>query len=105
MKKTYTVVHVDAGQGVEAWFPDCTGLRVPGDRLADTIFSAPLVLQRHVARLWGDGSPVPEPTPPAVWAIHDQFRKLRMREETSDTSHEALMLLACAIVAHRYLRS
>ncbi len=34
-----------------------------------------------------------------------QFRKLRMREETSETTHEALMLLACAIVAHRYLKS
>ena len=34
-----------------------------------------------------------------------QFRKLRMREEMSDTTHEALMLLACAIVAHRYLKS
>jgi hypothetical protein len=34
-----------------------------------------------------------------------QFRKLRMREETTDITHEALMLLACAIVAHRYLKS
>ena len=34
-----------------------------------------------------------------------QFRKLRMREEVSDCTHEALMLLACAIVAHRYLKS
>jgi len=28
-----------------------------------------------------------------------------MREETSSATHEALMLLACAIVAHRYLES
>jgi len=28
-----------------------------------------------------------------------------MREETSSVTHEALMLLACAIVAHRYLKS
>jgi len=34
-----------------------------------------------------------------------QFRKLRMREETSGATHEALMLLACAIIAHRYLKS
>jgi transposase len=34
-----------------------------------------------------------------------QFRKLRMREETSGRTHEALMLLACAIIAHRYLKS
>lgn len=72
MKKTYTVVHVDAGQGVDAWFPDFPGLTVPGDRLADTIFLATLVLQRHVSQLQGDGSPVPEPTTPDVWAIHDR---------------------------------
>jgi transposase len=34
-----------------------------------------------------------------------QFRKLRMREETLASTHEALMLLACAIVAHRHLKS
>ncbi|MBD0395537.1 MAG: transposase [Microcoleus sp. C1-bin4] len=34
-----------------------------------------------------------------------QFRKLRMREEVSSSTHEALMLLACAIVAHRFLKS
>lgn len=72
MKQTYTVVHVDTGQGVEAWFPDFPGLMVPGDRLADTLFTAPLVLQRHVAQLRGDGSPVPEPTTPDIWAIHDR---------------------------------
>ncbi len=72
MKKTYTVVHVDAGQRVEAWFPDFPGLTVPGDRLADMIFSAPLVLRRHAARLRGDGSPVPEPTTPDIWALHDR---------------------------------
>jgi hypothetical protein len=33
-----------------------------------------------------------------------QFRKLRMREEVSGSTHEALMLLACAIVAHRFLK-
>jgi len=33
-----------------------------------------------------------------------QFRKLRTREETSDATHEALMLLACAIIAHRFLK-
>lgn len=72
MKKTYTVVHVDTGQGVEAWFPDFPRLTVPGDRLADTLFTAPLVLQRHVAQFRGDGSPVPEPTTPDIWAIHGQ---------------------------------
>jgi hypothetical protein len=34
-----------------------------------------------------------------------QFGTLGMREETSDTTHEAVMLLACAIVAQRYLKS
>lgn len=43
---------------------------MPGDRLADTLFTAPLVLQRHVAQLREDGSPVPEPTTPDIWAIH-----------------------------------
>ena len=70
MKKIYVVVHVDTGQGVEASFPDFPGLTVPGDRLADTIFSAPLVLQRHVEQLLGDGVPVPEPTTPDIWAIY-----------------------------------
>ena len=70
MKKTYTVVHVDTGQGVEAWFPDFPGLTIPGDRLADTIFSAPPVLQRHVEHLLGDGVPLPEPTTPDIWAIY-----------------------------------
>jgi len=27
-----------------------------------------------------------------------------MREETSGCTHEALMLLACAIIAHRFLK-
>jgi hypothetical protein len=72
LKKTYIVVHLETGQGLEAWFPDFPGVTVPGDRLADTIFSAPLVLQRHVEQLNADGSPVPEPTTPDVWAIHDR---------------------------------
>ena len=70
MKKTYVVIHVDTGQRVEVSFPDFPGLTVPGDRLADTIFSAPLVLQRHVEQLLGDGVPVPEPTTPDIWAIY-----------------------------------
>lgn len=70
MKKTYTVVHVDTGQGVEAWFPDFPGLTVPGDRLADTLFTAPLALQRHVAQLSQDRVTWPEPTTPDLWAIH-----------------------------------
>lgn len=72
MKKTYIVVHVDTGQGVEAWFPDFPGLRIPGDRLADTIFSASLVLQRHLEQLGEDGSPMPEPTTPDIWAVHSK---------------------------------
>lgn len=72
MKKTYVVVHVDTDQGVEAWFPDFPGLAVPGDRLADTLFTAPLVLQRHVGQLRRDRMPVPEPTTPDLWAIHDR---------------------------------
>lgn len=69
MKKTYAVVHVDTGQGVEAWFPDFPGLTVPGDRLADTLFTAPLVLQKHVEQLRRDRVTVAEPTTPDVWAI------------------------------------
>ena len=72
LKKTYTVIHVDTDQGVEAWFPDFPGLTVPGDRLADTIFSAPLVLQSHIEQLRRDRRPVPEPTRPDLWAIHDR---------------------------------
>ena len=73
MKKTYTVVHVDTGQGVEAWFPDFPGLTVPGARLSDTLFTAPLMLQRHVSQLMRDGMLVPEPTTPNLWATHDQY--------------------------------
>jgi hypothetical protein len=72
VKKTYIVIHVDTGQGVEAWFPDFPGLTVPGDRLSDTLFTAPLVLQRHVNQLRRDRMPVPEPTTPDLWAIHDR---------------------------------
>ena len=71
MKKIYTVVHVDTGQGVEAWFPDFPGLTVPGDRLADTLFTVTQVLQKHVAQLGRDRVAVPEPTTPDLWAIHD----------------------------------
>lgn len=66
--KTYIVVHVDTDQGVEAWFPDFPGLTVPGDRLADTLFTAPLVLRQHIEQLRRDR--VPEPTTPDLWAIH-----------------------------------
>jgi IS5 family transposase len=34
-----------------------------------------------------------------------QFRKLKVREETSSCTHEALMNLACAIIAYRFLKS
>jgi hypothetical protein len=34
-----------------------------------------------------------------------RFRKLKMREGVTGSTHEALMLLACAIIAHRYLKS
>jgi hypothetical protein len=60
------------GQEVEAWFPDFPGLRIPGDRLADTIFSASLMLQRHLEQLGEDGSSVPEPTTPDIWAVHSR---------------------------------
>ena len=72
MKKTYVVIHVDSGQSVEASFPDFPGLTVPGDRLADTILTASLVLQQHVEQLLGDGVSVPEPTTPDIWAIYDR---------------------------------
>jgi hypothetical protein len=72
LKKTYTVVHVDTGQGAEAWFPDFSSLTVPGDCIADTLFLVPLVLRRHVEQLRRDRMPVPEPTTPDLWAIHDR---------------------------------
>jgi hypothetical protein len=72
LKKTYTVVNVDTGQGVEAWFPDFPGLTVPGDRLADTLFAVPLALQRLVRQLGRDHVRVPEPIAPDLWAIHDR---------------------------------
>ncbi|MCA1850642.1 MAG: hypothetical protein LC672_06260, partial [Acidobacteria bacterium] len=40
-----------------------------GDRLADTLLTAPLVLQKHVAQLRRDRAAVPKPTTPDVWAI------------------------------------
>ncbi len=70
MKKTYIVVHIETDQGVEAWFPDFPDLTVTGDRLADTLCTAPLALQRHVAQLGRDHVAVPEPTTPDLWAIH-----------------------------------
>ena len=73
MRKTYTVVHVDKGQSVEAWFPDFPGLTVPGDRLADTLLLAPLVLQKHVQQLRQDHLPAPKSTTPDLWAIHDRY--------------------------------
>jgi hypothetical protein len=72
LRKIYTVVHVDTGQGVEAWFPDFPGLIIRGDHLADTLFTASLVLQRHVAQLNRDRVALPEPTTPNLWAIHDR---------------------------------
>jgi predicted RNase H-like HicB family nuclease len=72
LKRTYIVVHIDTDHGVEASFPDFPGLMIPGDRLADTIFSAPLVLRRHVKQLSRDNLPIPEPTTPDLWAIHVQ---------------------------------
>jgi hypothetical protein len=52
--------------------PDFPWLTVPGDRLADTLFTASLVLQRHVALLSRDRVALPEPTTPDFWAIHDR---------------------------------
>jgi len=87
LKKTYTVVHVDTGQGVEAWFPDFPGLRVTGDRLADTLFSAPLVLRRHADQLRRDGQSVPEPTTPNLWAIHERHPEALVGFADVETSH------------------
>ncbi len=39
LKNAYTVIHIDTGQDVKAWFPDFPGLTVSGDRLADTLFT------------------------------------------------------------------
>lgn len=58
------------GSGGEAWFPDFPSLTVSGDRLADTLLSAPFALRRHVEHLRGDGLAVPEPTTPDISAIH-----------------------------------
>lgn len=32
-----------------------------------------------------------------------QFRKLKTREEKYPSTHEALMLLACSVICHRFL--
>jgi hypothetical protein len=91
LKKIYTVVHVDTDHGVEAWFPDFPDLTITGDRLADTIFSAPLVLQRHVEQLNRDRVPAPEPTTPDLWAIHDRYPEALVGfadVETDQTSEE-----------------
>ncbi len=34
-----------------------------------------------------------------------QFRKLEIREERHPSTHEALLLLACCIICHRFLSS
>jgi hypothetical protein len=91
LKKTYTIVHVDTGQGVEAWFPDFPGLTVSGDRLADTLFTAPLVLQRFVWQLRRDRVAMPEPTTPNLWAIHNRHSKALVgfaNVETNQISEE-----------------
>jgi hypothetical protein len=89
VKKTYIVVHVDTAQGVEAWFPDFPGLTVPGDRLSDTIFTAPLVLQRHVSQLRRDRMPVPEPTTPDLRAIHDRHAAALVGFASAETDEDA----------------
>lgn len=71
-KKVYIIVHVDAKDGVQAWFPDFPGLIVPGDRVSDTLFYGSYALQAHVDKLREKGLPVPEPTSPDVWAIYEQ---------------------------------
>ena len=63
------------------------------------------------------GNPAPRQTPYHAWqrprrtrwfierslAWLHQFRKLKTREEKYPSTHEALMLLACAVICHRFL--
>jgi hypothetical protein len=98
LKKTYTVVHVNTDQGVEAWFPDFPGITVSGDRLADTLFTAPLVLQRHVEQLGRDRMLAPEPSTPDLWAIHDRhpealvgFAEVETDQATDETAQDEVL--------------
>jgi len=52
--------------------PIFPGLTIPGDRLADTLFYGPYALREHIEELIQSGLPVPEPTTPDSWAIHDK---------------------------------
>lgn len=73
LKKAHVVIHLDTGDTVKAWFPDFPGFVVLGDRLADTIFNAPLALQQHIAQLRERGEPVPEPSTPDLWNIYAEY--------------------------------
>jgi hypothetical protein len=73
LKKTYIIIHVDAGDSVKALFPDFPDLVISGDRLADTIFSAPLVLEQHINQLRQDKLGVPEPMTPDIWSIYAKY--------------------------------
>lgn len=66
----YTVVHVDTGQSVEAFFPDFPGVTIKGDRLADTITLAPATLQRHVDEMMRDGRTPPEAEAINLWELY-----------------------------------
>jgi predicted RNase H-like HicB family nuclease len=70
LKKAYITIHVDSGESVRAWFPDFPDLIIPGDRLADTLCIASLVLKQHIEQLRQQGLMVPEPTTPDIWSIY-----------------------------------
>lgn len=70
LKKAYITIHVDSGKGVTALFPDFPNLIVPGDRLADTLCTASLVLKQHIDRIKEQGLTIPEPTTPDIWSVY-----------------------------------
>lgn len=70
MKKAYITIHVDSGESVRAWFPDFPDLTLSGDRLADTLCAASLVLEEHIDQLRQQGLTAPEPTTPDIWSIY-----------------------------------
>lgn len=70
MEKIYIVIHEDSGQEVRAWFPDFPSLTVLGDRLSDTLTTAPLVLQQHLDEMKQRGEQPPLPSTPSLWKVY-----------------------------------
>ena len=75
MKRTYIAIYADVGSSVKAWLPDFPGMTLPGDRLSDTLTMLPIVFHQHVDKMVRRGEPLPTPTLPDLWEIHDSIRR------------------------------